>query len=152
MALNSSAAGRRSRRKGKTGELEAAAFLRELFGWTTRRSQQHAGLSDSADLRVEQTPGLWWEVKRVERLNVPRTMRVAVAQCGRRTPVLMHRPSRSEWLLTIRVADLPSVCHAIEIAANCSVATPPLSPEEQGHNPPVQAQQNAGPAWRNGER
>jgi hypothetical protein len=121
MALN-------SRRKGKVGELEAADILRTLFGWTTRRSQQHAGTADSADLRVEQTPGLWWEVKRVERLNVPKTMRVAAAQCGRRTPVLMHRPSRSDWLITIRLTDLPSLVHAFQVAQTESVATQGISP------------------------
>lgn len=119
MALN-------SRRKGKVGELEAAQFLRETFGWTTKRSQQHAGTSDSADLRVEQTPHLWWEVKRNERLNVPKTVRIAVAQAGRRTAVVMHRPSRSEWLITIRAIDLPVLCHAFETAQTLPVATPPL--------------------------
>lgn len=123
MALN-------SRRKGKTGELEAAQFLRELFGWTTRRTQQFAANAnaDSADLRVEQTPGLWWEVKRVERLNVPKTMRVAASQCGRRTPVLMHRPSRSDWLITIRLTDLPSLVHAYQVAQTESVAAEGISP------------------------
>lgn len=121
MALN-------SRRKGKVGELEAAQFLRELFGWTTRRSQQHSGTADSADLRVEQTPGLWWEVKRVERLNVPKTMRVAASQCGRRTPVLMHRPSRSDWLITIRLTDLPSLVHAYQIAQVESLAAKAIPP------------------------
>jgi len=119
MALN-------SRRKGKVGELEAAQFLRERFGWTTRRSQQHSGTADSADLRVEQTPQLWWEVKRVERLNVPKTMRIAAAQSGRRVPVLMHRPSRSEWLITIRLTDLPVLCHAYSTAEAGSVASPAL--------------------------
>lgn len=120
-----------SRRKGKVGELEAAQFLREVFGWTTRRTQQFAANAnaDSADLRVEQTPQLWWEVKRVERLNVPKTMRVAVAQSGRRTPVIMHRPSRSEWLLTIRVIDLPILVHAFETAQTLPVAAPPLPSE-----------------------
>jgi hypothetical protein len=118
-----------SRRKGKVGELEAAQFLRETFGWTTRRSQQHSGTADSADLRVSQTPDLWWEIKRVERLNVPKTMKIAVAQSGRRTPVLMHRPSRSEWLLTIRVIDLPVLVHAFETAQALPVASPPLPTE-----------------------
>lgn len=117
-----------SRRKGKTGELEAAETLRQLFGWTTRRTQQFAANAnaDSADLRVEQTPQLFWEVKRVNRLNVPRTMRTAAAQCGRRVPVLMHRPDRSDWLLTIRLADLPVLCHAYESAQVESMAAPPL--------------------------
>lgn len=122
MALN-------SRRKGKVGELEAAQFLRETFGWTTRRAQQHAGTQDTADLRVEQTPQLWWEVKRHERLNVPKTMKIALAQAGRRTAILMHRPSRSEWLLTIRVVDLPVLVHAFETAQVVPVATPQLPTE-----------------------
>lgn len=118
-----------SRRKGKTGELEAAETLRLLFGWTTRRTQQFAANADadSADLRVEQTPQLFWEVKRVQRLNVPKTIRTAAAQCGRRVPVLMHRPDRSDWLLTIRLADLPVLCHAYESAQTESVVPPPLS-------------------------
>lgn len=121
MALN-------SRRKGKNGELEAAETLRVLFGWTTRRTQQFAANAnaDSADLRVEQTPELFWEVKRVNRLNVPKTMKTAVSQCGRRTPVLMHRPDRSDWLLTIRLSDLPILCHAYESAQAESVAAQTL--------------------------
>jgi hypothetical protein len=116
-----------SRRKGKTGELEAAEVLRTLFGWQTRRSQQYCGDNpDSADLRVEQTPQLFWEVKRVNRLNVPKTMRVAASQCGRRTPVLMHRPDRCDWLLTIRLSDLPVLCHAYESAQAESMAPTPL--------------------------
>jgi hypothetical protein len=121
-----------SRRKGKTGELEAAEVLRVLFGWTTRRTQQFAANAnaDSADLRVEQTPELFWEVKRVQRLNVPKTIRIAASQCDRRTPVLMHRPDRSDWLLTIRLADLPVLCHAYESAQAESVAAPQLSAAE----------------------
>jgi len=115
-----------SRRKGKVGELEAAAFLRENFGWTTRRSQQHSGTCDSADLRVEQTPRLWWEIKRHERLNVPETMRIAISQAGRKIAVLMHRPSRSEWLLTIRVIDLPVLVNEFEAAQVVPVASTPL--------------------------
>lgn len=117
-----------SRRKGKVGELEAAQFLRETFGWTTQRSVQHSGTADSADLRVEQTPHCWWEVKRHERLNVPKTMRVAISQSGRRAPVLMHRPSRSEWLLTIRVVDLPILVHDYEASQTQPVAAPQLPP------------------------
>jgi hypothetical protein len=115
-----------SRRKGKNGELEAAEVLRTLFGWTTRRTQQYSGTSDTADLRVEQTPQLFWEVKRVERLNIPKTMRIAVGQCGRRTPVLLHRPDRSDWLLTIRLCDLPVLCHAYESAQTEPVAASAL--------------------------
>jgi hypothetical protein len=68
-------------------------------------------------------------VKRHERLNVPKTMKIALAQAGRRTAILMHRPSRSEWLLTIRVVDLPVLVHAFENAQAVPVATPQLPTE-----------------------
>ena len=111
-----------SRTKGKAGELEACSVLRSLFGWRSRRSQQHCGTEGSADLQIEDTPSLWWEVKRVERLNVPRTMVTAVMQAGRKCAVLLHRPNRSEWLLTIRLADLPRLVHAYDSAQTSGLA------------------------------
>ena len=115
MALN-------SRRKGVVGELTAVADLKQLFGWTGRRTQQRTGWSDgnSPDIEIDQTPTIFWEIKRVEALNVARALALAVRQCGRRCPVLMHRPNRSinGWMLTIRLTDLPRLVHAYENAIN----------------------------------
>lgn len=116
MALN-------SRAKGKSGELAACQTLRELFGWVARRTQQFSGWSKggtSPDIEVEQTPDLFWEIKRVEKLNIPRALTLAVNQCGRRCPVIMHRPNRSPngWMLTIRLTDLPRLCHAYSHAVD----------------------------------
>ena len=121
MALN-------SRQKGKAGELEAAKTLRELFGWECGRSVQHSATQDAADLRVSSTPGLWFEVKRVEALSVPKTMWRAVEEAGRKCAVLLHRTNRSPvgWLLTIRLVDLPRLAHAYEIAQGLPMASPPL--------------------------
>jgi hypothetical protein len=112
-----------SRRKGKNGELEACSVLRSLFGWVARRTQQRTGWSpngDSPDIEVEQTPALFWEIKRVQALNVPRALTLAAKQCGRRCPVLLHRPDRSPngWMLTIRLADLPRLVHAYTTATD----------------------------------
>lgn len=118
-----------SRRKGKVGELEAAEILRTLFGWNCGRTAQHCGNSeDSADLRISEAPSLWVEVKRVQALSVPRTMKKATEQCGRRCPVLLHRTNRSPvgWLLTIRLSDLPRLAHAFDAAEGTAVATPTL--------------------------
>jgi len=119
-----------SRMKGKVGELEAAMALRQLFNFTTRRSQQHSGCADSADLQVDQTPTLWWEIKRVERLNIANTMTKAVEQSGDRTPVVMHRPNRFKdgWMITIKLSDLPALMQAFQDSqTNGKIATKELA-------------------------
>lgn len=116
-----------SRRKGKQGELDACHTLRELFGWAAMRTQQRTGWSptgDSPDIEVVQTPDIFWEIKRVQALNVPRALSLAAKQCGRRCPVVMHRPDRSPngWMLTIRLADLPRLVHAYQTATDSEAA------------------------------
>ena len=56
-----------SRQKGKRGELELAAYLRE-HGFDSRRGQQFHGGGDSPD--VTGLPGHHIEAKRVEALNI----------------------------------------------------------------------------------
>lgn len=124
-----------SRAKGKRAELMACQALRDLFGWVCRRSQQFSGWAKggaSPDILVDQTPSLFWEVKWVERLNLPRAVGLAVKQAGRKTPVVMHRTSRSPhgWLITIRLTDLPLLCHAYQSASDASLAAPPLSSQD----------------------
>ena len=122
MALN-------SRAKGKRAELACCQALRDLFGWACRRSQQFSGWHpDSPDIICDQTPSLFFECKWVERLSLPRAMGLAVRQAGRKTPVILHRTSRSShgWLLTIRLTDLPLLCHAFESAQHVAVASAPL--------------------------
>lgn len=143
-----------SRAKGKRGELEAASVLRKLFGWTAYRSQQHSGTADSADLVVENTPDLWFEIKRVQRLNVPETMATASSQCGRRVPCLMHRRDRDTgWLLTIRLSDLPRVVHAFESSlsentGNQTMVEAALPDEDAGASEGRSSRTAARPAWR----
>jgi hypothetical protein len=124
------------RRKGKAGELEAAATLREMFGWSARRRQQFSGKSGDDDLMVDQTPSLFWEVKRVERLSIPKTMATAVEQAGRKCPVIMHRQNRSKvgWLITVRLEDLPRLVHAYENAAASTVASAALPDPDTSHS------------------
>jgi len=124
---DASSRGKRSRRKGKIGEQEACHILQTLFGWVCRRTQQFSGWSggDSPDIICMQTPSLFYEVKRVNKLNVPRALLTATKQCGRKTPVLLHRPDRCTvgWMLTIRLSDLPGLVHAYQSAVDHEVET-----------------------------
>ena len=89
--------------KGKRGELELAAILRE-YGFDARRGQQYCGTSGDAD--VVGLPGCHIECKRVERLNIDAAMEQAVrdARPGE-VPVVMHRRSRKPWLVTQLLTD-----------------------------------------------
>tara|TARA_R110002110_G_scaffold71771_7_gene191506 strand:- start:249 stop:668 length:420 start_codon:yes stop_codon:yes gene_type:complete len=94
-----------SRNKGKRGEREAARVLRDVFGCEFRRSQQYAGGVDSADV-VGGPDDLHWEVKHQERMRLYDWIDQAVADSGERTPLVLHRQNRKEWLVTLRVNDL----------------------------------------------
>lgn len=84
------------RNKGKAGEREIAALVRDLTGWDVRRKvRQHDGDSD-----LEGVPGWSVEVKR-RRTATPgdraRWWRQCVGQAGPLRPVLFYRADRSEW-------------------------------------------------------
>lgn len=94
----------KSRRKGKAGEREAAAKLREVLGADARRGAQHRGGPDSPD--VDGVPGLHVEVKRCESLRMYDAMAQAVGDAGAAVPLVMHRRNNREWLAIVRVDDL----------------------------------------------
>lgn len=92
-----------SRAKGASGERELASKLRE-YGYDCRRGQQFSGANGDAD--VVGLPGIHIECKRVERLN----LEDAMAQSRRdaregEIPVVMHRKTRSPWLVTMTLED-----------------------------------------------
>lgn len=97
------------KQKGKRGELEIAAILRE-WGYSARRGVQYSGASGDADV-VASIPWLHIEVKRQEALN----LRAALEQAARdakgvlgcpRTPVVFHRSNRTDWLATLSLEAL----------------------------------------------
>jgi hypothetical protein len=88
-----------SRVKGKTGELELAAFLRE-HGFESRRGQQFKGGGDSPD--VTGIPGWHVECKRVEKGNFYDWLKQAIDDCpADKFPVVMHRRSHKNWVAII---------------------------------------------------
>ena len=101
--------GKKSLTKGKVGERELAGELRRLFGVDARRGRQYCGSDNSPDV-VTDIPGLHCEVKRTERLSLYPAMRQAVNDAGtNKVPVVFHRQNREDWLVVVRLNDLPEL-------------------------------------------
>lgn len=107
-----------SRQKGKRGELEAAAKLRELGFTGARRGQQFKGGQDSPDI-ADAIPGVHIEVKRVEALNIHAAMMQSIGAAGGvypisgKVPIVMHRRNHGCWMLTMHLDDLPAFVEAV---------------------------------------
>ena len=88
-----------SKTKGKTGEREVAALLRE-YGYGGARGVQYQGGKDSAD--VTGLPGYHIEVKRVERFDLEAAMAQARNDAdGAAIPVVFHRKSKHGWVVVL---------------------------------------------------
>lgn len=107
--------GRSQRQKGKRGERMAAKAVAESLGVQARRGVQFKGGADSADIEVE-IPGVHWEVKFVEREAVRSWMAQARAECGAGVPVVLHKRSREEWLVTLPLERLYEFVQRLEEA------------------------------------
>ncbi len=95
-----------SRAKGARGELELAKFLTER-GYDARRGQQFAGGTDSPDVICAALGNYHLEVKRVESINIHAALAQAIRDCGGiRTPLVVHKRNRGEWIAIIRLEDL----------------------------------------------
>lgn len=94
------------RGKGAAAELEVAAILRER-GWPhTRRTSDGRHQAERGDL-AGGPAGVHLEVKRHEKLNVPAALRQVQADARSvDLPVLVHRPSRQEWMATLPLDEL----------------------------------------------
>lgn len=107
--------GRPQRQKGKRGERMAAKAVSASLGVQARRGVQFKGGADSADIEV-QIPGVHWEVKFVEREAVRSWMAQARAECGAGVPVVLHKRSREEWLVTLPLERLYEFVQRLEEA------------------------------------
>lgn len=111
-----------SRTKGVVGEREACEALAEVWPNLERTYHQARKGSDAPDIDGPGCP-VWLEVKRQERINIHEAMaqatkaseiRVLRLLAGTsvevpRPPVIVHRRSRGEWLVTMRASDLSRV-------------------------------------------
>jgi hypothetical protein len=100
-----------SDRKGKDGERELAIALQELdLADGIRRGQQHCGIEGQDVVGVEE---FHIECKRVEKININKAMFQSIQDAAPgRIPVVMHRASRAEWLVTMRLSDCAGLLKA----------------------------------------
>ena len=111
--------GAKSRRKGKRGELDAAAAIRRVFGTEARRGRQYQGTDESPDVLAD-IPGVHFEVKRVEALRLYDALAQAAEDAGDGIPVVLHRANRRPWVAVVQLDDLPrlAVQLYLTLAAN----------------------------------
>ncbi|MGD9724370.1 MAG: hypothetical protein AB7U76_24285 [Pirellulales bacterium] len=95
--------GLRSKVKGKVGEREVAALLRE-YGYEGRRGVQFQGGPESPD--VQGLPGIHVEVKRTEGFRLWAAMAQARmdAKPGD-VPTVWHRSNKQKWVVVLDAED-----------------------------------------------
>ena len=98
-----------SKVKGSAGEREFAALLTEYGFPAHRNDQRFIGGSGRPDVSAEGLDAFHFEVKRVERLNVPDAMKQAETDAAGRVPIVAHRRNRAPWLVTLHLDDFLKV-------------------------------------------
>jgi hypothetical protein len=101
-------AGKKSRDKGQRGERQAAAELIRLFNCEAHRGRQYSGGDDSPDVK-HSIPGVHFEVKRVERLQLYPALDQAIDDAGDGIPVVLHKRNLCHWVAIVRLDDLPKL-------------------------------------------
>jgi Holliday junction resolvase len=87
-------------RKGKRGELEFAAVLRQA-GFPARRGRQFSGSPDSPDVICGPLAWLHVEVKRTEQLRLREAVGQAGSDCGGKPWLVAHRWNGGRWLAIV---------------------------------------------------
>jgi Holliday junction resolvase len=93
-----------SKRKGKDGELQFVAALKEV-GFDARRGVQYSGGPESPDVISEALDRFHFEVKRTEKFRLYEAMEQAIEEGGECIPVVAHRRNRGGWLMIMRLED-----------------------------------------------
>lgn len=109
-----------SRQKGKRGELEVAAILRDLGFPEARRSVQHSGrpavegAAGAGDLLG--IAGVHLEVKHRERYGraeLQQWLERTTEDAGPDVPLVIHRSNRVPWMATLWMVDIVRLANAL---------------------------------------
>ena len=87
------------REKGANAEREVVHILNR-YGIPSRRGQV---FNHEPDI-VDDTP-IHWEVKRQETTKIGEWYRQSAEQCRGKIPVVVHRRSREDWMITMKLED-----------------------------------------------
>jgi Holliday junction resolvase len=94
------------RTKGATAEREVVRILRD-HGWDTAGRTSDGRNQHGRNDIVNGPEGCAIEIKRHERLNVPKALDQLMEDANEMdTPILVHRPSRHVWMATLPLDDL----------------------------------------------
>lgn len=96
--------GKMQQEKGKLGEMELAAILKD-YGYKVRRG---ASMNYGTEPDISGLPGVHCEVKRQEKLNLSAALEQARRDASKfhdGLPCVFHRRNREEWRVTMRLAD-----------------------------------------------
>jgi hypothetical protein len=104
------------RTKGAAAEREIVHILHDA-GWKdARRTSDGREQTARGDI-ANGPPGVHLEVKRHERLNVPKALRQVESDANPLDiPVLVHRPSRQDWCATLPLDELLALLKLREAA------------------------------------
>jgi hypothetical protein len=92
--------GRKSRNKGKRGELALAVFLSER-GFDSRRGRQYSG--DPSAPEIISTLPLFIECERTETLSLYPVVGHAQQDAGDKPTVIFHRRNSEPWIIVMTV-------------------------------------------------
>ena len=107
--------GKAQREKGKRGEREVSNILGK-HGYDSRRGVQYHGGPDSPD--VIGIPGIHFEVKRVEKLDLRAAIKQSQDDAGdEEIPVVVHRRSREPWYITLSFEDFIKFVKGYQMAS-----------------------------------
>lgn len=99
--------GRGSKNKGREGEKEFAALL-AAFGYIAYRDGKQFFTPEGVRIHRDvqhNVPGIHFEVKRREKVDVPAWMRQAKEESGDAVPVVAWRGNRQPWRIIMDADD-----------------------------------------------
>ncbi len=103
-----------SRNKGARGERELAKELTRVLGIEARRGRQFCGSPDSPDVKTSLDDAVHFECKRVEAFNLYKALDQAKRDAGDKIPVVAHRKNQREWVVVVRLDDLPRLVDSLK--------------------------------------